>query len=97
MRPYTAACLIKSSCLIRPALYLIAARKLDGWRLAMSAFFLSRFALATYSLAWPASSSSQQSAALCPRLPQTVHTGIGFLSTGAPLRARLAPDVSPRS
>ena len=27
MRPYTAACLIKSSCLIRPALYLIAARK----------------------------------------------------------------------
>jgi hypothetical protein len=27
MRLYTAACLIKSSCLIRPALYLIAARK----------------------------------------------------------------------
>ena len=25
MRPYTAACLIKNSCLIRPALYLIAA------------------------------------------------------------------------
>jgi hypothetical protein len=27
MRPYTAACLLKSSCLIRPALYLIAAHK----------------------------------------------------------------------
>jgi hypothetical protein len=27
MRPYTAACLIKSLCLIRPVLYLIAARK----------------------------------------------------------------------
>jgi hypothetical protein len=27
----------------------------------------------------------------------TVHTGIGFLSTGLQLRARLAPDVLPRS
>ena len=32
MRPYTAACFIKSSCLIRPALYLIAARESTSLR-----------------------------------------------------------------
>ena len=48
-------------------------------------------------LAWSASSLSQQSTALCPRMPQTVHTGTGCFSTGTPLRSRLAPDVLPRS
>jgi hypothetical protein len=32
MRPYTAACLIKSSCLIRPALYLIGVRKSTSFK-----------------------------------------------------------------